>query len=1733
MRPRVPYASSFLCLSAFFLLTGCASSPSGSSGGTTTTANVTPPAITSVAPATIVAGSASTTLTVSGTGFTSSTAIQIGSVVEPTTYVSATQVTASVPAAQLAQGVLMPIVALNGNLTSASGTPVNLEVDNPKPAISQIAPAAIPVGTASATVSVTGTGFVPTTVIQLAGSARPTTFVSATQVNTTLSAADMATAGALSLTAVNPTPGGGSSPAATVAVNNPAPGSIALNPNALTAGGALAATISVAGTNFLPASVVQVGGANRATTFVSATQLTFQLTVADQAVAANLNVTVVTPAPGGGTSPAATLALSAPAPTVSAIAPATLTAGAASTSLTVTGTGFTGSTSVQVGSTTDPTTFVSATQLTVAVPASQLAQGAFLPIIALNGNLSSASGTPVSLEVDNPAPKITAIIPSTLATGSASTTVSVTGTGFLPNTTVQLAGSARPTAFVSSTQVDVILSASDLASSGSLSLMAVNPTPGGGSSAAASIAVNNPTPGGITLNPTSIVTGATSAATVTVTGTNFISSSTVQVGGSNRATTYVSATQLTFQLTVADQATAASLKVTVVNAAPGGGTSPAATLTLAAPTPTPVLTQVSPTSFLAGSAVSEIYVYGSNLTAQSVIQWNGTALSTGYGTIYSGAGYTYYLAATVPANLLTTVGTASITVSAPTAPALSNALPVSIVNPPAPTLTSVSPSSGPINTTTSVTLFGTGFTAASTVAFNGTNVAATYVNSTQLTVALPASSVTLPGNGSFTVTTPAPGGGTTAPMVFTSYIGIVNNSMVYNPVNGLFYVSVPSSAGAPYGNSVVSVDPETGALGTPIQVGSEPNKLAISSDGTILWVGLDGASAVRQVNLTTNTAGLQFSLGGNGGIYETPGTALALAALPGSPNSVVVSASSEYSNLSLAIYDSGVLRGSATTASYNTNYAYALLVNGSKSEIYAGGGTYDTYTYSSTGLTLKAASTTSATYASATFDEMQIANGVLYTDTGEAFDPESGSLLGTFYSSGTTLAAGPTVADSTLGKLFVLDDSVQYSYGSYNQIQVFNTSNYTSASSTVIPVSVSTNSAASYYEEYASRLTRWGTNGLAFRTGLGVYSLRSNLVKDLSSTSADLGVTVAASGTNATGSNTTYTATITNAGPSASTNIALTAALPSTGVLVSANPSTGSCSSSNGVSCDLGGLANGASATVTLVVQQLTAGTSTLTVQVSGSENDPTSSNNQATSTQTITGNTYSVAPSLTSISPSAILTGAGDTVITVTGSGFANGATVQLGSTALTTNYTSSTTLTATVPSASAASLGWGAITVSNPTPGGVTAPLPLSFYSVLTVGVNHILYEPFTRKIYASVGSGSTSVTGNSIAPITPETATIGTPVYVGSQPTKMAISDDGNILYSLLGGANSIARFNLQTQQTQFTISPSFTNYGSSTTGFRDIAVQTGSENTIAVDFGYTSGMALIDINPTAKTGTIRGSGTGLYTGTSLHFYNAQTLYLFNSDTWQTLDQYAITSAGFSYNSTHGSSTLLSFGIFQLAGKLGFANAGGLADVTTTPATQLGIYKPLSSYGASQEVVPDTSLGRVFFLSNTSSSAATYSSPDGIVAYNQSTFLPTGTIPLNMAATEGNTSYTGVDLIRWGQDGLAALTSGGHIYLLRGAAVVPQLLNQNSAATLSASSVSPVTHGAGNTLLTLTGSNFIPGVAVQWNGSYRTTTIVDATHVTVAIPASDLTTAASASLTAVNPGASASSALTFTIN
>jgi len=92
---------------------------------------------------------------------------------------------------------------------------------------------------------------------------------------------------------------GGGVYALTFAVNNPQPTLSSLSPASVIAGSG-AFTLTLNGTNFIPASVVQVNGSNRTTTFVSSTRLTATIPASDVASASFPSISVLNPGPGGG-----------------------------------------------------------------------------------------------------------------------------------------------------------------------------------------------------------------------------------------------------------------------------------------------------------------------------------------------------------------------------------------------------------------------------------------------------------------------------------------------------------------------------------------------------------------------------------------------------------------------------------------------------------------------------------------------------------------------------------------------------------------------------------------------------------------------------------------------------------------------------------------------------------------------------------------------------------------------------------------------------------------------------------------------------------------------------------------------------------------------------------------------------------------------------------------------------------------------------------------------------------------------------------------------------------------------------------------------------------------------------------------------------------------------------------------------------------------------------------------
>lgn len=100
-----------------------------------------------------------------------------------------------------------------------------------------------------------------------------------------------------------------------------------------------------------------------------------------------------------------------------------------------------------------------------------------------------------------------------------------------------------------------------------------------------------------------------------------------------------------------------------------------------------------------------------------------------------------------------------------------------------------------------------------------------------------------------------------------------------------------------------------------------------------------------------------------------------------------------------------------------------------------------------------------------------------------------------------------------------------------------------------------------------------------------------------------------------------YTITIKNSGPLTAAGVTLDDTLPSPATIGPATPSQGSCTGplGNSLTCNLGNIASGATATVTLVVTPTTSGiTLTNTVDVTGSKTDFNPDNNSNTNDITV-----------------------------------------------------------------------------------------------------------------------------------------------------------------------------------------------------------------------------------------------------------------------------------------------------------------------------------------------------------------------------------------------------------------------------------------------------------------------------------------------------------------------------------
>lgn len=225
------------------------------------------PAISSISPTLALTSDSAVTLTVNGVNFVNGATIQWGGTALTTTFVSSTQLTASLGSSQLqSQGPVNVSV-------SSGGTTSNLISFNVASGatIGSISPNLLQAGmvpSSTFTLIVSGVGFVLGSSVEWNGVAVPTEFVSSTTLIATVSANYAFAPGTANVTVSS----GGTTSNTSVFTLSAGAAIVSLEP-AIAAAGASGFTLTVNGVGFEPTTTVLWNNAALATTFVSASEL--------------------------------------------------------------------------------------------------------------------------------------------------------------------------------------------------------------------------------------------------------------------------------------------------------------------------------------------------------------------------------------------------------------------------------------------------------------------------------------------------------------------------------------------------------------------------------------------------------------------------------------------------------------------------------------------------------------------------------------------------------------------------------------------------------------------------------------------------------------------------------------------------------------------------------------------------------------------------------------------------------------------------------------------------------------------------------------------------------------------------------------------------------------------------------------------------------------------------------------------------------------------------------------------------------------------------------------------------------------------------------------------------------------------------------------------------------------------------------------------------------------------
>jgi len=154
-----------------------------------------------------MAGAPAFTLTVTGSNFIASSVVRWNGTARTTTYVSSTQLRATISAADIAVAGTAAITVVTPAPGGGTSNAQSLPILNPVPTITSLSPPSVVAGTGGFTLTVDGTNFIGSSVVRWNGADRPTTYVSGTRLTVQISAMDVLLAGTARVTVFNPPPG--------------------------------------------------------------------------------------------------------------------------------------------------------------------------------------------------------------------------------------------------------------------------------------------------------------------------------------------------------------------------------------------------------------------------------------------------------------------------------------------------------------------------------------------------------------------------------------------------------------------------------------------------------------------------------------------------------------------------------------------------------------------------------------------------------------------------------------------------------------------------------------------------------------------------------------------------------------------------------------------------------------------------------------------------------------------------------------------------------------------------------------------------------------------------------------------------------------------------------------------------------------------------------------------------------------------------------------------------------------------------------------------------------------------------------------------------------------------------------------------------------------------------------------------------------------------------------------